>query len=204
MAEDNFGDLKDLDHFNPESNNFSQEDFETLDAPSSGTAGYESQDTIPEQDEEVSTTNLFGGEEPAEEDRYAAGASEADAVQYSSDPLISWGDEDESLSQPSAAVPEPESQGSTALDDLGGLAMGSLASAGLQSAFSPPSPPPAASRDPYPTPPQDREEVSSTDPISVSEAPAETKAAGKFSTICPDMIHNSFSFQKSCLGSRHL
>ncbi|KAK7493492.1 hypothetical protein BaRGS_00015203 [Batillaria attramentaria] len=172
MADDNFGDLREMGGFNPESN-FTPEDFETLDPP--GGSAYESQGqgTIPEQDEEVSTTNAFGGEEPAEEDRYAAGASEADAVQFSSDPLISWGDDAENVSQPSAAV--PESQGS-ALDDLGGLAMGSLASAGLQSAFTPPSPPPAASRDPYPNPPQDREEVSSTEPVS--EEPAEKKAAG--------------------------
>lgn len=173
MADGNFGDFsKDL--YNPEGNHYSPpEDFETLDAPAG--SAYESQGTIPEQDEEVSTTNAFGGEEPAEEDRYAAGASEADDIQFSSDPLISWGNDESSNSNPSAPV--PESQGST-VDDLGGLAMGSHASAGLQSAFTPSSPPLAASRDPYPNPPREREEVSSTVPKPVSEAPQETKVSG--------------------------
>lgn len=153
-----------------ESNNFAQDDFERLDHDAVGV--YES-GPIPEQDEEITTTNnAFGGEEPAEEDRYAAGASE-DAAQSSSDPLISWGDEEnESLPQPSAAV--PDSQGS-ALDDLGGLAMGALASAGAQSAFKSPSPP-----DPYPSPPQESEAVSNTEPVS--EAPQESKVAGKSMT----------------------
>lgn len=156
-----------------ESNNFAADGFEKVE-----TAGYgvyeESQGTIPEQDEEITTTNSYGGEEPAEEDRYAAGASE-DAAQSSSDPLISWGDEEnESLTQLSAAV--PDSQGS-ALDDLGGLAMGALASAGAQSAFKSPSPP-----DPYPSPPQESEAVSSTEPVS--EAPQESKVAGKKSVDC--------------------
>lgn len=176
MADDNFGDFKDLHNYNAEGNSYSPpEDFETLDALAG--SAYESQGTIPEQDEEVSTTNAnaFGGEEPAEEDRYAAGASEADDIQYSSDPLISWGNDESSNSNPSAPV--PESQGST-VDDLGGLAMGSHASAGLQSAFTPPSPPLAASRDPYPNPPREREEVSSTVPKPVSEAPQETKVSG--------------------------
>ncbi|XP_070179934.1 reticulon-1-A-like isoform X7 [Littorina saxatilis] len=106
--------FQELSGYDPgESNNFAVDDFETL-----GTSGgaYDPQGTIPEQDEEITTTNAFGGEEPAEEDRYAAGAS--DGVQPSN-PLISWGDEeDESLSQPSAAVPDSQA---SALDDLGGL-----------------------------------------------------------------------------------
>lgn len=175
-----------------ESNNFAADDFETLDAVTGGGVyGHgESQGTIPEQDEEITTTNAFGGEEPAEEDRYAAGASD-DAATHSN-PLISWGDEEnESLPQPSAAV--PDSQGS-ALDDLGGLAMG----AGAQSAFKSPSPP-----DPYPSPPQENEAVSSTDPVS--EAPQESKVAGKTkrSVDCQAFemialsIQNSFHFMKN-------
>lgn len=172
MADDSFGDFKDLDKYSPEGNSYGREEFETLEALTG--SAYESQGTIPEQDEEVSTTNAnaFGGEEPAEEDRYAAGASEADDIQFSSDPLISWGNDESSNSNPSAPV--PESQGST-VDDLGGLA---YASAGLQSAFTPPSPPLAASRDPYSNPPREREEVSSTVPKPVSEAPQETKVSG--------------------------
>ncbi|XP_070179938.1 reticulon-1-A-like isoform X11 [Littorina saxatilis] len=63
--------FQELSGYDPgESNNFAVDDFETL-----GTSGgaYDPQGTIPEQDEEITTTNAFGGEEPAEEDRYAAG-----------------------------------------------------------------------------------------------------------------------------------
>ncbi|KAK7104998.1 reticulon-1-A-like isoform X3 [Littorina saxatilis] len=153
--------FQELSGYDPgESNNFAVDDFETL-----GTSGgaYDPQGTIPEQDEEITTTNAFGGEEPAEEDRYAAGAS--DGVQPSN-PLISWGDEeDESLSQPSAAVPDSQA---SALDDLGGLS----ALTGAQSAFKSPSP-----SDPYSNPPQESEAVYSTEPVS---APQETKAAGQW------------------------
>ncbi|XP_076464598.1 reticulon-1-A-like isoform X2 [Babylonia areolata] len=148
-----------------ESNNIVSDGFETLDPVGSDVYESQPQGTIPEQDEEITTTNAFGGEEPAEEDRYAAGASDNEA-QSSANPLISWGDEEEeSLSQPPAAV--PDSQGS-ALDDLG-FDMGALASAGAQS---------TTSQDPFSNPPQEREAVSSTEPVS--ESPQETKAAGQW------------------------
>lgn len=165
--------FQELSGYDPgESNNFAVDDFETL-----GTSGgaYDPQGTIPEQDEEITTTNAFGGEEPAEEDRYAAGAS--DGVQPSN-PLISWGDEeDESLSQPSAAVPDSQA---SALDDLGGLS----ALTGAQSAFKSPSP-----SDPYSNPPQESEAVYSTEPVS---APQETKAAGKRNSLLPCINKRAF------------
>ncbi|XP_076464599.1 reticulon-1-A-like isoform X3 [Babylonia areolata] len=56
-----------------ESNNIVSDGFETLDPVGSDVYESQPQGTIPEQDEEITTTNAFGGEEPAEEDRYAAG-----------------------------------------------------------------------------------------------------------------------------------
>ena len=126
------------------------DDFETLDPVSSGVYDSQQQNTIPEQDEEISTTNAFGSEEPAEEDRYAAGASEAAP---SSDPLIDWGDEN--LTQPSAAESEPQNSSPLDLDDLGVLGMGAtVASSGVQSAKDP--------LDPYSIPPSEGPAVSST------------------------------------------
>lgn len=147
-----------------DSNNL--DDFETLNDHDESQA----QGTIPEQDEEITTTsNNFGGEEQAEEDRYAAGASDA---AFNSDPLISWGDEDECLSQPSAAVPDSQS---SALDDLvGSFAMGAP-SACAQSAFK-------SAGDPispdFSVPPSEGEAVSSSEPVS--EVHQETKTAGQW------------------------
>lgn len=147
--------------------NYGADDFETLNDHDESQA----QGTIPEQDEEISTTNNFGGEEQAEEDRYAGGASDAAS---SSNPLISWGDEDEeSLSQPSAAV--PDSQSRALIDDVVGdfsFAMGSSAGAetSVKSAGEPLNPV-------YAVPPSEGEVVSSTEPVS--DVHQETKATGQ-------------------------
>jgi hypothetical protein len=140
--------------------------------------GYESQaqGTIPEQDEEISTTNNFGGEEQAEEDRYAAGASDA-APSTNPNPLISWGDEDdEILSQPSAAVPDSQS---SALDDLSAFAMGSLSSAGAQAQSALKST--VDPLDPlYSVPPCEGETaVTSTEPVSEAHHETKPSCSGK-------------------------
>ncbi|XP_025091987.1 reticulon-1-A-like isoform X7 [Pomacea canaliculata] len=54
-----------------EGNTYHHEDFETVEPLSAHHS--ENGQEIPEQDEEVTTTNSLGGEEPAEEDRYAPG-----------------------------------------------------------------------------------------------------------------------------------
>lgn len=84
----------------PESNNFTTDDFERVDKYDA--AGAEMDDYLA-QDEEVTSTSI-PGEEQAEEDRYAAGASEAE--QLLTDQLISFGDEPSQ--QPTESVPEPE------------------------------------------------------------------------------------------------
>ena len=124
----NFTDLMTQDQ--PESSNLASADFEKF-----GAGVHDSQGAIPEQDGEVTTTS-YSGEEPAEEDRYAAGASD-EAVESSSNPLISLGDEeDNSVSRSSAAM--PDSEGS--VDGYGGVAIGALATAGAEPSFQPPSP----------------------------------------------------------------
>ncbi|GFS22883.1 reticulon-like protein [Elysia marginata] len=93
----------------PESSGNSNDDFEKLDAPSSGfyndggeaegpnaaaDAGAYDYDFDHQQEAEISSTAHLGGEEEAEEDRYNAGASEADNYAHSSEPLISLGNDD--------------------------------------------------------------------------------------------------------------
>ncbi|BFZ12340.1 hypothetical protein BsWGS_15378 [Bradybaena similaris] len=135
---------------NAENSGCSNDDFEQLDVPGSvfynqyhdngdadgpedvGSGAY---DYDLEQDAQVSTTTSNLLEDEAEEDRYAAGASEADAYpQASGEPLISFdGDEYNDYSyepsdpvQPSAPVPDLESANdfasSTAADILSTIA----------------------------------------------------------------------------------
>ena len=164
--EPNYPELSGLEQF--EANNFAGDDFETLDPDGSGV--YESHGTIPEQDEEVTTTNPFGGEEPAEEDRYAARALDLDNEPQSSDkPLINWGDEeDEPVPQPSAAA--ADSQGSPGMDDFAGLV--AAAPAGAQSAFDS-----AAPQDPLSKPTQETQALPSAEPLQ--ETHQESKPAGR-------------------------
>lgn len=155
-----------------EGNTYHHEDFETVEPLSAHHS--ENGQEIPEQDEEVTTTNSLGGEEPAEEDRYAPGASDADPVDHSSN-LISWGDEESLSSQPSATVSESQD---SAFGGVGDFSMGTVASEALQSEFSSRPHPPEAEQDIYPTPSQERGDVTSTEPFSVLEAIQETKAEG--------------------------
>ncbi|CAG5123234.1 unnamed protein product [Candidula unifasciata] len=131
-----------------ESSGCSNDDFEQLDAPGSvfynqyhdsgdadgpeevGSSGAFDYDL--EQDTQVSTTTANLLEDEAEEDRYASGASEADAYTRTAEPLISFdGDEynnyayepqEDDPIQPSAPVPDLESANdfasSTAADIL--------------------------------------------------------------------------------------
>lgn len=132
---------------NAENSGCSNDDFEQLDVPGSvlynqyhdngdadgpedvGSGAY---DYDLDQDAQVSTTTSNLLEDEAEEDRYAAGASEADAYpQASGEPLISFdGDEYNDYSyepvQPSAPGPDLESANefasSTAADILSTIA----------------------------------------------------------------------------------
>lgn len=92
MAESGDANLMDSQ---PESNSYTNDDFETV--------GY-GEEPIPEQDEEVTSTSI-AGEEKAEEDLYAAGASDANAFSPS-DPLISFGDESD-IREPDPVDQEP-------------------------------------------------------------------------------------------------
>ncbi|XP_059159557.1 reticulon-1-B-like isoform X2 [Physella acuta] len=138
MADTNSHELYDS---HPESSGYANDDFEKLDPPGSGfdndggmmgdedaddlsgvgSSGAYDYDYDRNQDAEISTTTDYPGEEDAEEDRYAVGASEAEAntnAQNSSEPLINFGDdysnnvEDEEdidmvyQAQPSAPVPD--------------------------------------------------------------------------------------------------
>lgn len=166
MADSNQQDYADSQ---PESNNYIQEECENLDNLA-GSADYD--ERIPEQDEEVTTTNTLAGEEPAEEDRYAAGALESDAIHSSTNPLISWDDGEDFLSDQSSAV--PESQFPAYDDDLGSFAP--LASAGGQYEYSAPSPPPAATQDPYSNIPKEHGDEYITEPIR--QEPPQPKPPG--------------------------
>lgn len=136
MADTNSHELYDS---HPESSGYSNDDFEKLDPPGSGfdndggvmgdedaddlsgvgSSGAYDYDYDRNQDAEISTTTDYAVEEDAEEDRYAVGASEAEAntnAQNSSEPLISFGDENNGedeedidmvyQAQPSAPVPD--------------------------------------------------------------------------------------------------
>ena len=148
----------------PESSGNSNDDFEKLDAPSSGfysdggeadgpnaavDAGAYDYDFDHKQESEISSTTHMGGEEEAEEDRYNAGASEADNYAHSSEPLISIGDDDPfqvQAIQPSAppvseiSPPEPliDFDNSTGPDNdiLASFASSTLPSSKIQESIS--------------------------------------------------------------------
>ncbi|GFN85594.1 reticulon-like protein [Plakobranchus ocellatus] len=149
----------------PESSGNSNDDFEKLDAP--GSSYYNEGDTGPHaaadagaydyddkhnQEAEISTTTDLGGEEEAEEDRYA-GASEADSyVTHSPEPLISLGDDDvvdpfqvqpsappvSELSQPEPLIDIGSSTGPEP-DILASFASSTLPSSKIEDPFSTPS-----------------------------------------------------------------
>ncbi|XP_046337578.1 reticulon-1-A-like isoform X1 [Haliotis rufescens] len=141
----------------PESNNFTTDDFERVDKYDA--AGAEMDDYLA-QDEEVTSTSI-PGEEQAEEDRYAAGASEAE--QLLTDQLISFGDEPSQ--QPTESVPEP---------DFAPVLVPSIPD---HSSASPPS---SSTLEPTPPPtPEPSDYVKTEPPKTIVESSEEPKSEGE-------------------------
>ncbi|ESP02875.1 hypothetical protein LOTGIDRAFT_230376 [Lottia gigantea] len=142
----------------PESNSFG--DFERVEKYD---AGPEAENVGFDQDGEITSTS-FGNENLAEEDLYAAGASEATPVE--SNPLISFGDEP---SYPTESTETSSEPGSNPLNFF------NPPSTGVDSS----SPPPATTHDPTP-PPTPEPSYMKSEPKSVSVTHEETKSEGSW------------------------